>query len=626
MFTRIANGWELAKESFRVLRMDKELLVFPLVSGIACLLVLASFGLPLWNSSYASVVFEEGRIPNDPVAYAILFAFYFVNYFVMLFFNSGLVACAIIRFKGGDPTLADGFRAATNRLPQILGWAMVSATVGVILRIIESRSERAGQFAAALLGAGWSIATYFVVPVLVAERAGPVAAVKRSLSVLRRTWGEALTANFGIGILVFLAFLPALGFFALSGFLFVSEHAILGGVLIAVGVGWLLLVTLMSSALDSILLAALYLYAADGTVPQHFDNRLLQDAFWVLKKSAAANQPEPPALPSLFYTSRRSRPRTPLTQPSQRSTGRDEATEVAEDTEHRHGDRTASHLRSVDDFSLCPRLSLWLSFDTTGLATESSCDVGRAEVSVVQHAEISRTTRALPGDSSDAISKSSASNADSFETQQSYSGERFMTRLEDKSTTDEIRARFDGDVERFSQLETGQTATIDAPLAMELITRAAVASTAPIRRVLDIGCGGGNNTIKLRQVLGSRSGRFATASDVSARVAPPGWFQTRRIAAQELLLRGVWSCERVILQQVGDAAKRRTGWLRFRPRRGVSGTESDCGRPVLLQLAAMECTLQPPQRTWRIHADRVLRFPGDGESIRRCCSASRGGS
>ena len=66
---------------------------------------------------------------------------------------------------------------------------------------------------------------------------------------------------------------------------------------------------------------------------------------------------------------------------------------------------------------------------------------------------------------------------------------------------DEIRDRFDSDVERFCQLETGQTDMIDAPLAMELITKAAVASTSPIRRVLDIGCGTGNNTIKLRQVL-----------------------------------------------------------------------------------------------------------------------------
>lgn len=76
------------------------------------------------------------------------------------------------------------------------------------------------------------------------------------------------------------------------------------------------------------------------------------------------------------------------------------------------------------------------------------------------------------------------------------------TPLEQKSTTQEIRTRFDSDVERFSNLETGQTATVDAPLAMELITRAAASSTSPIRRVLDIGCGAGNNTIKLAEQAG----------------------------------------------------------------------------------------------------------------------------
>ncbi len=279
MFTRISNGWELAKESFQVLKLDKELLVFPLVSGIACLLVLASFAVPLWDSPYANVIFSEKEIPDDPVAYAILFAFYLANYFVIVFFNSGLVACAIIRFKGGNPTLGDGFRAAMSRLPQIFGWALVSATVGLILRIIESRSERAGQIAAALVGAAWSIATYFVVPVLVVERAGPIEATKRSLSVLRRAWGEAVFANFGIGLLVFLASLVAMVPLVLGGVLVATGMAVVGGVLIGLGVLGLILVALISSALDSILLAALYLYAAEGTVPKHFDDSLLKDAF-----------------------------------------------------------------------------------------------------------------------------------------------------------------------------------------------------------------------------------------------------------------------------------------------------------------------------------------------------------
>lgn len=279
MFERLAYGWELARESWHVLKLDKELLVFPLVSGVCCLLVLASFGVPLWNSPYAGVLFEDRQIPNDPIAWLILFAFYAVNYFVIVFFNSALVACAIIRFRGGDPTVADGFRASLNRLPQILGWSLVSATVGLLLRVVESRSQKAGRIAAGLLGAGWTIATYFVVPVLVVERVGPVEAVKRSLSILRRTWGEAVAAHFGIGFFVFLASLVAM--IPLVGGIMVigAGQALLGGALIAGGILAMILVSLVSSALNSILLAALYLYAADGAVPRHFDDRLLRSAF-----------------------------------------------------------------------------------------------------------------------------------------------------------------------------------------------------------------------------------------------------------------------------------------------------------------------------------------------------------
>ena len=70
-----------------------------------------------------------------------------------------------------------------------------------------------------------------------------------------------------------------------------------------------------------------------------------------------------------------------------------------------------------------------------------------------------------------------------------------------KSTVDEIRSRFDADVERFSNLETGQSATIDAPLAMTLIAEAAAATTPAARHVLDVGCGAGNYTLKLLQHL-----------------------------------------------------------------------------------------------------------------------------
>jgi hypothetical protein len=151
--------------------------------------------------------------------------------------------------------------------------------VGIILRAIESWSERAGQFAAALLGGAWSIATYFVVPVLVVEKVDPINAVKRSFEVLRKTWGESLSANFGIGIITFLGMLAAmvplfLGFFALA-----NGMTAVGIVGIVCGILALITMSLISSALSSILLGALYLYAADGEVPQQFDSRVLENAF-----------------------------------------------------------------------------------------------------------------------------------------------------------------------------------------------------------------------------------------------------------------------------------------------------------------------------------------------------------
>lgn len=281
MFERIANGWELAKQSFAVLRMDKELMLFPLISGLACLLVLASFAAPLWAGGYFNVVLDDQQLPQDPVVYVILFLFYTVNYFVIVFFNSALVACAVIRFKGGDPTLADGLRAASNRTPQILAWALLSATVGVILRAIESYSDKIGEFVAAFLGGAWSIATYFVVPVLVVERVNPFEAVQRSFAVLKRTWGEALTARFGIGAITCLAFI-AIGIMPIvAGGIAISTtgNPWLGGILVAIGIVGLMGVSLVSATLDSILLAALYLYAAEGEAPAGFDKALFDRAF-----------------------------------------------------------------------------------------------------------------------------------------------------------------------------------------------------------------------------------------------------------------------------------------------------------------------------------------------------------
>src|SRR3954464_3830670 len=146
MFERMSASFALAQSSWQVLRTDKRLIIFPILSGLGCLLVVASFALPFvvhpqWLD-FLDKVGQDRNVP--PWVYALAFAFYFCNYFVIVFFNAALVSCALVRFNGGGPAGADGLAAAASRLPQIIAWALVSATVGVLLKAVENAHERAG--------------------------------------------------------------------------------------------------------------------------------------------------------------------------------------------------------------------------------------------------------------------------------------------------------------------------------------------------------------------------------------------------------------------------------------------------------------------------------------------------
>jgi hypothetical protein len=279
MFERITNGFELARSSWRVLREDKKLIVFPVISGIACLVVLISFSVPLamftrWNE----FMDNQNNFKPPEWMYAVAFAFYFCNYFVIVFCNSALISCALLRFNGESCTISDGFQAAASRLPQILAWSLVSATVGVLLKAIENAHEKAGQIVSAILGTAWTITTYFVVPVLVVEKVGPFEAIRRSVQILRKNWGEALVGHMGIGFFMFLLCLPGILLLVL-GFVALATHGIIGVAILALGGVYLLGCMVVSSALDVIFLSAMYQYAVNREVPAGFDAQVLQGAF-----------------------------------------------------------------------------------------------------------------------------------------------------------------------------------------------------------------------------------------------------------------------------------------------------------------------------------------------------------
>jgi hypothetical protein len=280
MFDRFSRSLSLARSSWDVLVSDKKLLLFPLLSGLACLLIVVAIFAPLSLALlFAGVLLDAQGNANLFVAVPLLFVYYFVTWFVVIFCNAALVSCALMHFNGERPTLGDGFRAAWSRLPQILAWALVAATVGLLLKLIESVHEKLGQIVASILGTGWAIMTFFVVPVLVVEKVGPFEAIKRSIALLKKTWGEALVGHLGLGFFMFLLFLPALLLIAATVALFANNLLALGIVFVALTALYIIGFAVVNAALNTIFLGAMYQYAAFDRVPAGFDEATLRTAF-----------------------------------------------------------------------------------------------------------------------------------------------------------------------------------------------------------------------------------------------------------------------------------------------------------------------------------------------------------
>lgn len=277
MFERIANSWALAKASWNVLLADKELIVFPIVSMIGVILVTATFVVPTILTGLFTGI-SAGEQASRVIGGVLAFTFYVVVYAVIFYCNTALVGAALIRLRGGDPTLSDGFKIANSHLGAIFGYALIAATVGMLLKWLREKGVL-GRLAAGLFGFAWNIATFLVVPVLVTENLGPIEAVKRSTALLKKTWGESIVGNIGIGtvfgLIIFGTFF--VGLIAAVVSLTVSPWLAL-----AVGVVVVLAVVtlgLISSALSGIYTAAVYHYATAGTAGAYFDQGQIMGAF-----------------------------------------------------------------------------------------------------------------------------------------------------------------------------------------------------------------------------------------------------------------------------------------------------------------------------------------------------------
>jgi len=206
--------------------------------------------------------------------------FYVVQYFVIFFCNTALVGAALIRLRGGDPTVADGFRIAASRIQPILGYALIAATAGLLLRAISERSGLLGRLVVGLVGLAWNLATFLVVPVLVVEDVGPIEAIQQSASYLKRTWGEQIAGNIGMGLVFGLI---SLGTLAAGAVLLMAAAATESAALIIFVAVCLLMafvaIALVSSALSGVYAAAVYRYAAEGQTGGFFTPAMVRSAF-----------------------------------------------------------------------------------------------------------------------------------------------------------------------------------------------------------------------------------------------------------------------------------------------------------------------------------------------------------
>jgi hypothetical protein len=296
MAGRLSRGWSMAKASFAVLKQHPKLAVLPAMSGAIFLavvgLILASLmpQLSTIHGATGSIWRRLGEV-GDIWFFAALFASLFVMTTVAIFFNVALVQCALRAHAGEEPSIRGGLSAAIGLLPHILGWALVATTVGVLLNMLQDAIQSYLGFLGKLLGGllelSWAVITYFVVPVLVTEKVGPITAVKRSSAILRAKWGESLAGEARIGLLgILFVMVSALVFF--GGLALVLSSGLkamvgIGAVLMTLGIIAGVASMVIVQTLSTIFQSGVYLYATTGQVPPTLDRDLLESAFQAKK-------------------------------------------------------------------------------------------------------------------------------------------------------------------------------------------------------------------------------------------------------------------------------------------------------------------------------------------------------
>jgi hypothetical protein len=285
LLDRFLRSCSLVRASWEVLRSDRELLIFPVISIGSTVLVLFNWAMFAWWLGIKIPEVEQGKtleaMQADPIFFGWVFVAYLLGYFIAFYFNTALVGAALQKLEGGNPTVGSALALASQRVGAIFGYALISATIGILMATIV---ERIGGILGRLIGGGlsfaWTLMTFLVVPILAAQNVGPITAIGESASLLRKTWGENLIGNVGISLAMSVIGIAILITGVVFGIGFSRQGypqlliPIFGCTAFLVAMS-----ALMGSALRGIYVAAVYHYAVVGEPPWGFDRGALKGAF-----------------------------------------------------------------------------------------------------------------------------------------------------------------------------------------------------------------------------------------------------------------------------------------------------------------------------------------------------------
>jgi hypothetical protein len=287
----------LFKETYRYFKADKEMVWIPLIMGVVNIFLFGAivtvFVLTILGGDIQ--LSAEGE-PSSPLELIFFFACYVAGAFTLALSQAAIVHTVYTRAHGGDATLTDSLKVAWSHAGSLLLWSVITSTVGIVLRMIVERSKFLGFILAQIVGVAWSVLTYFVVPAMVIDKKSAFGSIGKSGQVFKQTWGETLVSNFGLG-LTFLGIhlLALLSFIGLAIACAVVDLSVLIVPLVIVYIVFIIIMGLIQSAMEGILKTLLYIYGAEGAVPENFNRDLLESM--LARKAvlgAGHDMPQPP--------------------------------------------------------------------------------------------------------------------------------------------------------------------------------------------------------------------------------------------------------------------------------------------------------------------------------------------